>query len=287
MGEKIRDIHPIRIGKSSLMIELNEGYTASQGRLIHIQNNKFRFLLKEVDFHRLSSMVLRAWSEFDFVKSQKIEQKKEKEFIHRDKVSEDTIYKMKHIAQMMQSNNIEYRVLDVQDKIITIIVKEEDLKKYKSVIKRNGGKSMSHPYGKDYGFRFIYQMVPFLLYKYEDLYLEIYSQLPCASLTPYMWLPLDRKIQKEIWSSSAQEEVMMCNIKCQYIYHLCWAIFFNKGFSPFAVSFLKNNKSILEDPLMKELLSVVFFNYTESLISQIESDRFDTIIPNYYSFIEY
>ena len=65
MGEKIRDIHPIKIGNSSLMIELNEGYTASEGRLIHIQNKKFRYLLRESDFYHLSSMVMRAWSEFE------------------------------------------------------------------------------------------------------------------------------------------------------------------------------------------------------------------------------
>jgi hypothetical protein len=287
MGEKIRDIQSIKIGDSSLMIELNEGYTASQGRLIHIQNKKIRYLLKETDFHHLSSMVLRAWSEFDYVKKHKVEQKSASDFLPREEISEGTLNKLRIVSQLFQSNGIEYRVLDIQNKIITIIVKEECLPLFKRVIKSVGGTSSTHPYGKEYGYKFIYQMVPFLLYEYDGLYLEVFCQLPCASLTPDMWMPLDRMIQNEIWTSEGQGDVQMCDVKCQYIYHLCWAIFFNKGFSPYALSFLKKNKSVLDITTMKDFLSVVFFNYSELLISQIKQDSFDTIIPNYYSFIDY
>ena len=60
MGEKIRDVYPITLIGSKLMVELNEGYSKQQGRVIHIQNNKFRYLLKEKDFYTLSSNILRA-----------------------------------------------------------------------------------------------------------------------------------------------------------------------------------------------------------------------------------
>lgn len=38
MGEKIRDLHPIKVGSSEFMIELNEGYVKDEGRLIHTPN---------------------------------------------------------------------------------------------------------------------------------------------------------------------------------------------------------------------------------------------------------
>ena len=45
MGEKIRDLHSIKIGSSELMIELNEGNTKAEGHLIHVQNKHFRFCM--------------------------------------------------------------------------------------------------------------------------------------------------------------------------------------------------------------------------------------------------
>ena len=50
MGEKIRDLKKIHIGKAEFMVELNEGYTKEQGNVMHIQNERFRYLFKEQDF---------------------------------------------------------------------------------------------------------------------------------------------------------------------------------------------------------------------------------------------
>jgi hypothetical protein len=71
MGEKIKDIKSIDVSGTKLMIELNEGYTEKEGRLIHIQNDKFRYLLKERDFLKLSGTILRAKAELDYLKQQK------------------------------------------------------------------------------------------------------------------------------------------------------------------------------------------------------------------------
>ena len=288
MGEKIRDIHPIKIGKSSLMIELNEGYTASEGRLIHIQNKKFRYLLKENDFYHLSTMVMRAWSEFDYIKNHIVEVKNENDFSIREEVSDLTMQKLHNFAVMLNSDNIDYRILDIQNEMITIIVKEEELSRFKKIIGKKGSVIRSHPFGTNNGYRFLYQMTPFLLYEYDNILFEVYCQLPCASLTPKTWIPLDRSIQKEIWQLTEENDVVKnCNLVCQCIYHLCWAIFFNKGFSPYSRTFLGKNKTIFYTDQMRKLLEVVFFNYTPSLIEQIQSNNFDTIIPNYYSFIGY
>lgn len=288
MGEKIRDLHPIKIGKSSLMIELNEGYTADEGRLIHIQNKKFRYLLKENDFYHLSTMVMRAWSEFDYIKNLKVEQKNEDDFPIRESVSDDTIKKKQNLGQLLQNQGIDYRFLDIQNCMLTLLVPEDRLAKFKEIIKKNGAIPMNHPLGKDYGYIFLYQMKPFMLFKLNGILLEVYCQLPCASLTPKTWIPLDRMIQKMVWDNKEFEDgVFICNKFCQFIYHLCWAIFYNKGFSKFAKSFLVNNKPAEWTSTMKECLSLVFFNYTQSLIDQIEAGCFDTIIPNYYSFLDY
>lgn len=288
MGEKIRDIRPIKIGKTSFMVELNEGYSASQGRLIHIQNKKFRYLLTEHDFYHLSAMVLRSWSEFSYIKDKKIEQKSEVEFHVRDSVSDNTFQQVLHLSKDFDEKGVEYRVLDMQNKMVTVVVKESDLHTVQSYL----GKRMKqyyHPFGIINHYHFLYQMNPFLLYKAEDdLFLEIYCQLPCASITPKTWIPLDRTIQSHLWNNSnVIEGIKWADVMCQFVFHLCWAIFHNLGFSPFSRSFLKDNKECVEESEMVEMLSLVFFNYTSELIRYLKADDFDSIIPNYYSFKNY
>lgn len=68
MGEKIRDIKEITLCGSKLMVELNKGYKKNDGDVFHIQNDKFRYLIKEKDFLKFAGLVLRAESEFDYLK---------------------------------------------------------------------------------------------------------------------------------------------------------------------------------------------------------------------------
>ena len=288
MGEKIRDIRPIKIGNTSLMVELNEGYSASQGRLIHIQNKKFRYLLTEQDFYHLSAMVLRSWSEFSYIKNKKIEQKQEDEFRKRDEVSSETGTFVKTISHDFEDGGIEYRILDVQDKLITIVVKEDCLNAVQSYLRKRM-KQFYHPYGTINHYKFLYQMKPFLMYKGDDgRAVEVFCQLPCASITPKTWIPLDRKVQGHLWKEiNIIDGIKWADVMCQYIFHLCWAIFHNVGFSPFSKAFLRENKNCLNSGEMTEMLSLVFFNYTSDLVKYLQSGDFECIIPNYYSFIDY
>ncbi len=288
MGEKIKDLQSINIGKSSFMIELNEGYTAEQGRVIHIQNNKFRYLLKEKDFIRLASLVMRAWSEFKYIKENKIKLKKEDSFGIRKKISNETKEKVSIISKQFEDNGIRYRVLDIQEEMITFIIHPEDIIRFIDIASTNRWKKEIHPYGSDKGYSFLYQMNPFLLYSISDLYVEIYCQLPCASLTPKKWIPLDLSIQKRIWEKDdILNSYKMCDIKCQLIYHLCWAVFKNQGFSVYEKSIINENIEVFDDKDMFDMLNSVFFKYTEILIERLKNQQYDSAILEYYSYMEY
>lgn len=288
MGEKIRDIRPIKIGNTSLMVELNEGYSASQGRLIHIQNKKFRYLLTEQDFYHLSAMVLRSWSEFSYIKNKRIEQRQGDEFRKRDVISSETDAVVRTISRDFEKEGIEYRILDVQDKLITVIVKEDSLIAAQSYLGKRM-KQFYHPFGSINQYKFLYQMNPFLMYKDEDdRAVEVFCQLPCASITPQTWIPLDRKVQGHLWATtSIINGIKWADVMCRYIFHLCWAIFHNMGFSPFSKTFLRENRECLNSDEMTEMLSLVFFNYTSDLVNSLRAEDFESIIPNYYSFIGY
>ena len=288
MGEKIRDIRPIKIGNTSLMIELNEGYTASQGRVIHIQNSKFRYLLTEKDFYHFSSMVMRSWSEYEYIKKCWADNLPKKTFKERESIGSETKEKLTKLSAALIEHSIDYRILDIQNKLITLVIKDSCLKEAQKVLVECKYLKTNHPYGKERGYIFLYQMHRFLLYKLDNIYVEIFCQLPCASLTPKTWIPLDRAIQSRLWENRLiDKDVIWCDLICQFIYHLCWSVFVNQGFTPFVKSFVSKHKQILEEEILYNLLSLVFFKFTPLLIQMTKEERYDEILRAYYQFDQY
>ena len=289
MGEKIRDIKSINFGKASFMVELNEGYSASQGRLIHIQNNKFRYLLTEKDFYHLSSMILRAWSEFDYLKHKTPEYKGAECFEPMQAISDDIYTAMSSLCLNLERESIDYRVLDVQPGRVSLLVHPEMLKLFESVTSSVGARRIEHPLGIEAGFKFLYQMTPFKMFSIDNVEIEVFCQLPCSSITSKTWIPLDRMIQQRVWSryDLRDGDIKWCDKLSRYLFLLCWAVFVDKGFSPRIRAELTNSKSCLSEEDTMKLFSSVFFKYSERIIKKLEREDYDSVIPDYYSFIEY
>lgn len=287
MGEKIRDIKSIKIGKSSLMVELNEGYSASQGRLIHIQNKKFRYLLTLEDFYHLSTMVMRAWSEFDYLKHKEPDYKLESDF--EDTPSIETDYSLlSEIDLMLRCQDTAYRVVDCFNGTITLLINPEHIRNAEETLNLAGAKRVAHPFGIENGFKFLYQMHPFSMYRYRDTLIELFCQLPCRSITKNTWIPLDRMIQGNVWASHDDiQGIPWCDKVSRYIYLLCYAIFVDKGFSPHIKRTLSSISEILTYDRIEEYFSVVFFNFTNTIITLLLNEDYDRIIPQYHSFNEY
>lgn len=286
MGEKIRDIKKIKIGKSSLMVELNEGYSASQGRLIHIQNEKFRYLLTEQDFFHLSSMFMRAWSEFYYLKKQNHKSKKEEDFEVKSSNDLDSI--LHDISENFNKYSINYRVLDRNNVTISILVDAKQLKQLNNIMKNLHFKQAEHPMGQKRGYAFLYQMHPFVMYQTKGVDIELFCELPCRSITEKTWIPLDRAIQQEAWKKSEIENgLLWCEAKSRYIYLLSRAIFLDSGFSSHTREELSRMSFVLSDNCFKELLSTVYFKFTDGLIEKLKNNEYDSIIPDYYSFVNY
>lgn len=288
MGEKIRDIHKIRIGRSELMVELNAGSSKPGGRIIHIQNDKFRYELTENEFYHFAGMILRSWAEFRYVKEHGTDHLKPVSLKAREPVSHRTQNLLNDVASQLEAVSMDYRVLDVQDKMVTMMLHHDDRTKLNEILKSRKFKPCIHPMGKKSGYRFLYRMDEFLLYKYDGVYLEVFFQLPCASLTPKTWMPLDMSIQTRLWEQkSRQDNMLWVDELNQYIFHLCWVIFVNNGFSPYEKGFLIAHKDVLDDLEFTRLASLVFFKFTPDLVRLLREDRFDDILPLYYQFSNY
>ena len=290
MGEKIRDLGPIRIGSSELMIELNEGGNSREGRLIHIQNRHFRYLLKEKYFLQLASTVMRSKCEMDYYKKSKLAGLNDKilpSVCFDDSAEKETAVYMSHL---LDSAEIPYRLVELQKEIITFIVHNGSYKSFLVLIgSARDLKKQEHLYSKRYGYNYLYKMRPFELYLKDNVYIEFFFQLPCKSLTPDTWMPLHRSIQERIWNMNTKNEAgqPVIDVLDYIIFRLCRSVFEREAFTQYDVELMQNNKALIDSAECRELLSEVFFNYTDKLIEHIMNDEYTQIIPSFYSFDGY
>ena len=293
MGEKIRDVYPLRIGNTKLMVELNENYAqiptwgGVKSGEIHLQNDKFRFVLSEEAFIEFSAAILRAKSEIDFYRNnpEVLRSIPKQELPKLIQPSEETLRSSGQLSGILEESRINHRFIEAGERYATFIISQEDYRTYREALTRNPDiKEYHHPYGSFFGYRFLYQMKPFELWCINDTYCEIFFQLPSMSLTPQTWMPLDRMIQSLVWSNG---EAGTINPVCLYIYRLCWAVFRDKGFSERTLETLNHNRDVLKEKIFRECMSKVFFRFTDEMISLLQNKSFDEIIPAYRNFSQY
>lgn len=277
MGEKIKDIGLINLIGNNLMVELNEGYTKEQGRVIHIQDPKFRYLLTEKQFYETASQILRAADELTYIKSHYIKcQPIEKE--------KNTTIESFPILPILNESEIDYRIIDFKNKIITLMIKIDDLKNFKRFVKENKMKKLQHPYGKKHGYQFLYQMKEFEIYEKQNFYYEIFYQLPCRSLTPKMWMPLDRMIQQSVWETcQIKDSLKYLSEEDYYIYKIVECIFEKKYFDSLDRDFFVSNKKLVNSESLQQKLSMVLFKFSPVILKMLENEDIDNIIDFYYS----
>lgn len=281
MGEKIRDVSKITLAKNDLIVELNEGYTKEQGRVIHIQNKEFRYLLSVDEFILASSLIMRGKTEFEYIKTKRNYSLPLVEI-------DDWDITDKSFFATLNKNQIRYCVLESKPNLITIIVSPDDSGAFHKIVKKHKFKKIHHPEGETFGFTFLYQMHPFELYKHSNTFYEIYFEVPCYSLTPKIWLPLDKKVQKWLWDNiELNDDIVDAPAIIKMLYFLVRCVFYYRNVpNKYRLYFQKNIK-LLELSHMKELLDCVFFKYTNVLIAKLKNNDLDNLIDDYFKYSEY
>ena len=289
MGELIRNIREIQLGNETLMVEENEGYSAHQGRLIHIQNRDFRYLMSEKSFIQLLTTILRAREEKNYYKANFPRVREEERLRHFEKKNERTDAVVGSLAAAFQRSGLRFRLVDCGARFATFLIHSDDFQRWRNAM--NGLKDFKktkHVFGPSMGYEFLYQMRPFELYRTGDFYAEFYFQLPCMSLTPKTWIPLDRKIQRRVWEQHRTEAgIPVLDSVCACIYRLCWAVFYRGFFSEKDRAGLDACPDALEDPALPELLKAVFFQFAPRMLELLRARDYDAIIPEYYAFDQY
>lgn len=288
MGEKIRDIRPIHLIGREVMVELNEGYTREQGHLIHIQNPQFRYALTESDFIRVASLIMRANVELRYIKTHNPAMDKRAKR-RQDRAEEYSGNPSKFsLLSTIQDKEIPYRVVTVKEKMLSLLIPSKQLKKVYTIVKQAHGSFLPHPFGKENGYDFLYQMTPFIMVEAGGLYYELLCQIPCMSLTPKTFIPLDRKVQASAWENKKTVNGVdyLCDVDA-YIYRLTSCIFLYRKFDSADRAYFHEKKAMLFDADLKEKLDLILFRFTPTLLELMKQDKYDEIITHYFSFTEY
>lgn len=283
MGEKIRDIRPINLIGNDLMVELNEGYTKSQGRVIHIQNKKFRYLLTEGDFYAVASDIMRAAVELNYIKTHL----PEPDIAVPTKGEASALAEFRFL-QGIKDSDVEYRILEIRNHVLTLLVRPECYKMFRKHAKKAGLKKLEHPFGKRHGYRFLYQMHEFEIYEEKGYYYEVMCQLPCKSLTPKMWMPLDKCVQKALWTDKREREgYSYVADEEMWIYRMTSCIFTQMDITPDDRTFFEESRSVLNSESLRQKLLLIVFGFADTLLELAKERDYDHIIEKYYSYSDY
>lgn len=286
MGEKIRDIGTVTVGDEGFTIELNEAYTKGSERLIHIQNERHKLQLALSDFLKLSTDIIRAEAE---LKYQKRERKWVSSTKERSSCEDKTSVSDFEIINIFTDNSVDYRIVNIGNKLLSIMVKEGCKKRISVLLNNCGYKSVHHPYGKMCGYSFLYQMDEFGLFEKGGKYVEVFYQLPVLGLAPKTWIPLDKKIQGHVWSESviAADGFTYLDEITEYIYRLSQVFFFYRSFSEADISFFEKKCNVLISTECRQLLATVFFSFEPIITKMLQEKKYHELLNMYYRFEEY
>jgi hypothetical protein len=186
--------------------------------------------------------------------------------------------------QLLIDNKIDYRIIQSKTDRLIILIHNRFYELFNKKIRNTQYKKIPHPFGKLYQYQFLYQMKEFKLFGKGNYLIEVFFELPCMSLTPKTWIPLDKTVQNSIWMGKDDEKHL--DKPNNYVFQLTWTIFMRKSFDKEDILFFETNKNLINDKL-KDKLYPIFFKYTNVLIQLLKNSEYQNIWQKYIAFKNY
>lgn len=208
------------------------------------------------------------------------------------------------LFELLNTNNIQYVVIkNILDELpnklpngkdIDIIVKKEQKEKFNEIMKKSGYHIQTHPLGRENGWLFLYGLEEYQFWKLEnynqDFLIDVSFKLSCKGLMPKTWIPLDHMIQKRVWENKVWDEVKqwwIMDLNTRFVYYLVRCIFDKKVFSEKYVQEIERVKNMISKDIVKDMLLLIFYGYTERLMDLVDRKCYHKIIKDYITFKEY
>lgn len=179
-------------------------------------------------------------------------------------------------------------------KDIDILVHIDDKDIFARQMSQHGFHIHTHPLGIEHGWTFAYGLPEYQFWQKNDteyeLYIDATFKLCCKSFTPYVWIPLDKKINKAIWETRVWDEVnhwWIMDEHTEIVYLLIRCIFDKRSFSAAYIQEIESRKQLLYDEQAIEKMRLIFFQFTDALISLIQQGEYENILRKYITFANY
>jgi hypothetical protein len=317
MGEVIRDVDTIDIGKNKLKIELNHS-TRERGEYeIHIQDDHFRLAVTEREFLQICSCFVLARKQMYILKGKEdassLDSSNTALTMLDEEAETDSEVPAPHYIDSaairaffaeLNDSDIQYVLIkNVNDELpdrlkngkdIDILVKETDHQKFDEFMSSHNFRRHTPPKGRAKGWNFAYQLPEYEFWKKEDidddLFIDASFKLSCESLTPKTWIPLDRLINDDIWEKRVfdrDNNFWILDDKTQLIYLLCRSIFDKREFKAGYVRGIEERVQYIDDSDVQMELSKVFFKFTPVLTQMVKDKQYGQIIDAYLEFVDY
>lgn len=179
-------------------------------------------------------------------------------------------------------------------KDIDILVNPKQKQEFASVMSKNNFLLRTHPYGKENGWHFLYQVPPCQFWQLNTekitFYIDVSFMMMCKSLAPKSWVPLNKPFQDAAFENSKWNENLGCfqiEEKTAFAYKIVRCVFDKRGFPNAYINEIKSQKKFLQDEKVRSLLEAEFFKFTPRLISLLQNDEYESICKAYISFSDY
>ncbi|SCZ76076.1 hypothetical protein [Pseudobutyrivibrio xylanivorans] len=192
------------------------------------------------------------------------------------------------ITTVLHKHNIDYRLINKENNLITILIHKYDFESIHIIMNENGFVVTEHRWAINRGYIYRYGAHEPILYIRDNICIEYITELLCLSLTPFNVIPLDNKIQKWAWANvKLEKDEMWVDDRIVLIEVLIRSIFENKKLKSSDLKIIKKHSNLINDNYMREMCELIFFNFTEELVKMICTEELDDIYNRYVGFCDY
>lgn len=174
---------------------------------------------------------------------------------------------------------------------IDILVHPEDKNLFYGLMKKN--RFLRNPYAavnRLNGYVFLYPMEEGDWFIKDKLIIEVFYEVSVRALKTSSLLPLDRFLVNKIWENPRWDEknswyLPDTNIELVYLISRC--VFDKKEFQQEYIKEIEKYKKFLYTEEVVEMLKLVFFKFTDTLIKMIDKGEYSQIVSAHLRFVDY
>lgn len=175
-----------------------------------------------------------------------------------------------------------------EEKDVDIMIKNTDINKFHSLVKKRKLKRIKHPWDFGRNFVFLYNMNEFEMYKIDRINIDICFELPVRSLNNREWMPLDDYIYQSIWKTKKKHDSYYILGDTELLVHLISRSLLDKNeFSKIYIAKIESLFTNVDKDELNRMLSLVFFKFTNKLIELLSKKKYSVIYKEYLTFSEY